>query len=133
VTEGHRSAPGGAWSKKFAVVAQLVERVLGKDEVTGSTPVNGSRLKWYVYLLRSVPTGRHYIGMTSDVPKRLHEHNTKTGRWTSSFKPWDLLGLEEFETRGAAMKREAFLKSREGIAERQKLFEQLESVRVERP
>ena len=26
-----------------AVVAQLVERVLGKDEVTGSIPVNGSR------------------------------------------------------------------------------------------
>jgi hypothetical protein len=25
-----------------AVVAQLVERFLGKEEVTGSTPVNGS-------------------------------------------------------------------------------------------
>jgi hypothetical protein len=25
-----------------AVVAQMVERVLGKDEVTGSIPVNGS-------------------------------------------------------------------------------------------
>ena len=33
----------------FAVVAQLVERVLGKDEVTGSIPVNGSRIgKWLV-------------------------------------------------------------------------------------
>ncbi len=30
--------PGSAW------VAQLVERVLGKDEVTGSIPVPGSRL-----------------------------------------------------------------------------------------
>jgi hypothetical protein len=29
---------------KQAVVAQLVERVLGKDEVTGSIPVNGSML-----------------------------------------------------------------------------------------
>jgi hypothetical protein len=28
--------------KVSAVVAQLVERVLGKDEVTGSIPVNGS-------------------------------------------------------------------------------------------
>jgi hypothetical protein len=27
-----------------AVVAQMVERVLGKDEVTGSIPVNGSRV-----------------------------------------------------------------------------------------
>ena len=28
-----------------AVVAQMVERVLGKDEVTGSIPVNGSSLE----------------------------------------------------------------------------------------
>ena len=27
---------------RFAVVAQLVERVLGKDEVIGSIPINGS-------------------------------------------------------------------------------------------
>src|SRR5271169_872176 len=31
---------GSAW------VAQLVERVLGKDEVTGSIPVPGSRICW---------------------------------------------------------------------------------------
>ena len=29
---------------RLAVVAQLVEHVLGKDEVTGSIPVNGSRI-----------------------------------------------------------------------------------------
>ena len=29
-----------------AWVAQLVERVLGKDEVTGSIPVPGSRIGW---------------------------------------------------------------------------------------
>ena len=28
-----------------ALVAQLVERVLGKDEVTGSSPVKGSSIK----------------------------------------------------------------------------------------
>ncbi len=33
-----RQGTGSAW------VAQLVERVLGKDEVTGSIPVPGSRL-----------------------------------------------------------------------------------------
>src|SRR5580658_5173704 len=31
---------GSAW------VAQLVERVLGKDEVTGSIPVPGSSIRW---------------------------------------------------------------------------------------
>ena len=37
-----RSATCGSWSAK-ADVAQLAERVLGKDEVTGSIPVIGSR------------------------------------------------------------------------------------------
>jgi predicted GIY-YIG superfamily endonuclease len=43
-------------------------------------------------------------------------------------KPWELLAVEEFASRGAAAKREAFLKSREGIRERWKL-----EGRVERP
>jgi putative endonuclease len=72
--------------------------------------------------------------MTSDVQKRLYEHNTNMGRWTSSFKPWELLGVEEFETRAEAMKREMFLKSRAGIAARQDLFQRWERAeRVERP
>jgi hypothetical protein len=29
----------------YAIVAQLVEHVIGNDEVTGSIPVNGSRKK----------------------------------------------------------------------------------------
>jgi putative endonuclease len=80
-------------------------------------------LKWFVYVLRSIPTGRHYIGMSSDVDRRLKEHNTKSGRWTSSFQPWELLALEEHATRSEASRREAFLKSRAGIAERRQLFE----------
>lgn len=31
----------------YALVAQSVERVLGKDEVTGSIPVEGSRKKFF--------------------------------------------------------------------------------------
>ena len=37
IEKGHAEGTGSAW------VAQLVERVLGKDEVTGSIPVPGSR------------------------------------------------------------------------------------------
>ena len=131
----------------LAVVAQLVERVLGKDEVTSSILVNGSRLggscdraseaeghrfkfpvngsrvlKFYVYVLRSISAGRHYIGSTADVARRLNEHNTQNGRWTSAYKPWVLVATEEFETRSQARKREAYLKSRAGITERLRLF-----------
>ena len=75
-------------------------------------------MKYYVYVLRSIPTGRQYAGVTSGLQRRLTEHNTKTGRWTSAFKPWELIAFEEFEDRKAAFGREAFLKSREGIPER---------------
>lgn len=32
---------------EYAVMAQLAEHVLGKDEVTGSNPVNSSNIKGY--------------------------------------------------------------------------------------
>jgi hypothetical protein len=45
-----------------AVVAQLVERVLGKDEVTGSSPVNGSSFSPVSNpdRLRRANASRHY-------------------------------------------------------------------------
>jgi predicted GIY-YIG superfamily endonuclease len=72
--------------------------------------------------------------MTSNVERRLHEHNTKAGRWTSSFKPWVLVALEEFGTRKEAGCRERFLKSRAGIRQRKELFEEsIGGESVERP
>jgi predicted GIY-YIG superfamily endonuclease len=69
--------------------------------------------------------------MTSDVQRRLHEHNTKKGRWTGSFQPWELTALEEFGGRTEASAREAFLKSKAGIGERYRLYDQ--NGVVERP
>ena len=75
MAEGHGSFRVDA-AKSLAVVAQLVERVLGKDEVTSSILVNGSRvLKYFLYVLHSVPTGKYYIGIAADVEQRLAEHN----------------------------------------------------------
>jgi putative endonuclease len=79
-------------------------------------------LKWYLYVLRSIPTGKHYIGITADVEKRLGEHNTKSGRWTSAFKPWEVLAAEEYPDRPAAARRERFLKSRAGSSVRKELY-----------
>ena len=101
----------------------MVERVLGKDEVTSSILVNGSRvLKYWLYVLRSRPTGKHYIGIAANVVRRLEEHNAKNGRWTSSFKPWELVVTEEYADRASAARRERFLKSREGMAVREELY-----------
>jgi putative endonuclease len=78
-------------------------------------------LKFWVYVLRSVPSGKSYIGIAADVVKRLGEHNSKNGRWTSSYKPWELVAAEEFADRAAAARRERFLKSRAGIEARKEL------------
>jgi hypothetical protein len=40
-----RAAGSNLVSRSIADVAQLVERFLGKEEVTGSNPVIGSRMK----------------------------------------------------------------------------------------
>jgi putative endonuclease len=91
-------------------------------------------LQYFVYVLRSIPTGKHYIGIAADVEKRLIEHNTKTGRWTSAHKPWEVIAVEAFPDRAAASRRERFLKSREGIAERRKFYEEGKACPlVERP
>ena len=76
-----------------------------------------------MYVLRSLPSGKSYIGIAADVAKRLGEHNSKNGPWTSSYKPWELVASEEFPDRTAAAQRERFLKSRAGIEARKELAE----------
>jgi putative endonuclease len=85
-----------------------------------------------MYVLRSIGTGAHYIGMTSDIHRRLQEHNSKSGRWTSSRKPWELAGVEEFADRKSALARERYLKSKAGIAERRELFDRFDQGTIER-
>jgi putative endonuclease len=80
---------------------------------------------FYLYVLRSIPSGRHYIGITSDVERLLEEHNSKTGRWTSRFQPWELVIAEGYPDRRSAAQRERFLKSREGVRARYELYSRL--------
>jgi len=86
-------------------------------------------MAYFLYVLRSIPTGRHYIGIAADVGRRLKEHNSRNGRWTSAFQPWELIGFEEYADRRRAARREAYLKSRSGMAERPGLFERFEMLR----
>ncbi len=64
----------------------------------------------YVYLLRSVKGGRYYLGWTTDVPRRLEEHNRGERGYTASRGPWELVGYEEYASAEAAKRRERMLK-----------------------
>ncbi|RLB02122.1 MAG: GIY-YIG nuclease family protein [Deltaproteobacteria bacterium] len=70
------------------------------------------------YVLRSQSTGKLYIGHTSDLKRRLREHNDPNlgkNRYTRKQKgPWILIHKEPFQTRTEAMRREKFLKSGQG-------------------
>ena len=69
---------------------------------------------WYVYVLRSLKNGRHYVGMSQDVSRRLKEHNDGRTRSTKSHKPFEIVYTEECENREAARKRERYFKSGAG-------------------
>ncbi|MUP45076.1 GIY-YIG nuclease family protein [Gramella sp. BOM4] len=65
----------------------------------------------YVYVLRSLKNDSMYVGMSSNVEKRICEHNSKRVRSTKAYCPWKLIHLEVFEDRISARKREKYLKS----------------------
>ncbi len=69
---------------------------------------------YYVYILYSVKLQKKYIGPTSDLKKRLHEHNTATTHFTSRGIPWQLIYYEAFQNKQDALEEEKFLKSGKG-------------------
>ena len=66
---------------------------------------------YYVYFLKSMVNADLYVGSCEDVNVRLKRHNDGRVKSTKGYRPWKLLGTEEYNTRGEAVKRERFLKS----------------------
>ena len=66
----------------------------------------------HVYVLGSVNGAdrRTYVGWTTDVDKRLANHNAGTGAKSTRGRQWVLLHTETFRTRPEAMSREWHLK-----------------------
>lgn len=69
---------------------------------------------YLVYAIKSVSKERIYIGHTKDFNKRLKYHNAGYVKSTSNDRPWVLLTLEEFGTRGKARWFERELKRSSG-------------------
>jgi len=65
---------------------------------------------FYVYAIRSDFAGRIYIGQTENVTARVASYNDGRVRSTKKDRPWDLIAVEELETREAARWREHELK-----------------------
>ena len=64
----------------------------------------------WVYILRSLKSGRYYVGSATDVNKRVDEHNRGQMRSTKAFCPFELVFKQGFETYAQARGIEARLK-----------------------
>ena len=64
----------------------------------------------YVYLLRSHADGRYYLGWTTNLSRRLEEHNIGMSLYTKARGPWELIAYEKYDGPEAAKHRERVLK-----------------------
>ena len=69
----------------------------------------------FVYVLKSLKTGKKYVGSTqSDPIARLADHNAGRMPWTRNHRPLELIDTEEIKTLDLAQKREKFFKTGKG-------------------
>jgi len=66
--------------------------------------------------------GERYIGHTTDLKRRIEEHNAGKCKHTANLKPWKLKLYVAFETLNQAQKFERYLKSGSGHAFANKHF-----------
>ena len=68
-------------------------------------------LHWFVYVIQSEQDGSFYTGHTHDPALRLERHNDGWTRSTMEKRPWKIVYVETFSSKGDAMKRERQIKS----------------------
>jgi putative endonuclease len=55
-----------------------------------------------VYLLRSLKDKKYYIGQTDNLSKRILQHNNGEVKSTKYRRPFELIGIEEYESQNKA-------------------------------
>jgi putative endonuclease len=77
---------------------------------------------YYVYILFSESSGKTYVGYTSDLSRRLSEHNiTEKKGFTLKYRPWKLIYSEMFEEKKEASSKEKYFKTGKGRDEIKKI------------
>lgn len=76
----------------------------------------------FVYILLSQKFKKTYTGSTTDLDRRIKEHNAGNHVFTKRYIPWKIIYKEEYPTLIEARKREKYLKSCAGRKFIEKLF-----------
>ena len=66
---------------------------------------------YFVYVLKSLERNYIYVGLTDNLERRFEEHQSGKNKTTKPYRPFQLLLMEQFNTRIEARKREKYLKS----------------------
>lgn len=76
--------------------------------------MNFNSIMFYTYILKSKKNDNLYIGYTSDLERRLIEHNQGLNFSTKSYKPWEIIYYEACINENDAKRRELYLKTTQG-------------------
>ncbi len=89
------------------------ERFHGMEEVKGSNPLFSTKCSFviYVYILRSLKSGRFYVGISERPDERLSEHNRGQTRSTRGRGPWEKVWSEGHGDLASARLRELEIKA----------------------
>ncbi|MBI2409753.1 GIY-YIG nuclease family protein [Candidatus Kaiserbacteria bacterium] len=71
---------------------------------------------YYVYILHSKKDGSRYIGVTTDLRKRLNQHNEGRSAYSNTKRPYSINWYSAFATKEKAYAFESYLKSSSGYA-----------------
>lgn len=66
---------------------------------------------YYVYAIKSLVDGRIYVGLSSNIKRRILEHNSGNVFSTKGYRPWKLIFNQEALNRQDARKKEKYFKS----------------------
>jgi len=69
---------------------------------------------YFVYAIQSRVKDWIYVGISSDIERRLSEHNHGHNKSTKPYRPYRLIFQEEQADRPSAREREKYLKSTSG-------------------
>jgi putative endonuclease len=88
----------------------------GSQQIQGQNSSGLFIMPIWVYILQSESTGRHYCGQTSDIDRRVRQHNDPSYQLSKTTKrfegPWKLVRIQECIDRSEATKLERLVKKR---------------------
>ncbi|HBT81235.1 TPA: endonuclease [Candidatus Giovannonibacteria bacterium] len=67
--------------------------------------------RYYIYILESAVSKEYYVGTTSNLERRIRQHNSGRVRSTRPMRPWHLKYQESYPNISSARTREMQIKS----------------------